>query len=95
MTPEQLHTLIQTLEQELTAAKQAGRTQEVDILMQKVWIARSYLIDPQVVHPGKTYAVADATDKFTVSYLNGVMAWGQWTGTTTLVAIPIARLSLA
>lgn len=95
MTTIQLKKTIEQLEKEETEALRAGQTSQANILTQKKWLARSYLVDTKTIHPGQTYAVHQENKKFTISYINGIMAWGYWESTTPLVAIPIAKLKIS
>lgn len=92
MTKEELEQEIKRLEQEEKQARQKSLESEALILRQKRNIARSYLIDPSAISPGKKYHVEGYAGLFTVEYVNGIMAWGTWEGSTEKVAYPLALL---
>lgn len=92
MTKTELEQEIKRLEREEQQALQKSLESEAIILRQKRNIARSYLIDPSTITPGKTYRVEGYVGLFTVEYLNGIMAWGTWEGSSEKVAYPIALL---
>jgi hypothetical protein len=92
MSKDQLMNEIKRLEQEYHAAEKEGWEFQAAMLQQKIRIARSYLIDPSSIQIGKLYEVEGQTGKFLVKYLNGVMAWGSWEGSSEEVALPLAVL---
>ena len=95
MTATQLTMEIKQLEKEEAKALHDGETSQADILTQKKWLARSYLVDAKMIQSGQTYQVHEENTQFTVSYLNGIMAWGYWESSKQLVAIPIAKLKIS
>lgn len=95
MSPEQLKQVIAEIEREETKARKAQMQSQVDVLTQKKWLARSYLVDQDQLQSGRTYEVIGEDQSFTLSYLNGIMAWGKWGQSTALVAVPIAKLKIS
>ena len=92
MNREELRREIERLEREMRRARRNGLVSELEILRQRINLAKSYLTDPKRIRPGSRYRVEGSDKPFYVEYLRGVMAWGHWEGDTEPVAIPIGIL---
>jgi hypothetical protein len=82
------------LQRELVALErmigQESSPSQAEILRQKYYMAKSYLLENQAFPPGE-YRVEGREGKFTLERLNGVMAWGRWNSGEE-GAVPIATL---
>ena len=76
MTPHELNTEIALLSEKARKAEQHGIINELAVLERKITMAKAYLLNPEDYSPGETYRVENTEDEFTISYLNGVFAWG-------------------
>ncbi|GGE03610.1 hypothetical protein GCM10011571_00580 [Marinithermofilum abyssi] len=94
MDREELQQEIRKLEEEMTYARRWGNQSHLDVLQQKRLLAKSYLVDTDAVQPGSSYPAEGTDDRFTVEYLNGVMAWGYWESERIKTAVPIGRLMI-
>ncbi|WP_202080972.1 YfhH family protein [Caldalkalibacillus salinus] len=92
MTKDELYAEMQRLIGEARKKEQAGFISEANILEQKYYMAKSYLLPPEEIHKGQSYGVAGEKGVFTVRYLNGVFAWGTLEGDEEEVGFPIGRL---
>ena len=72
------------------AIQRATMNSEREVLHNKWLLARSYLVKDHNFSPGN-YRVEGYEGTFTLSYLNGVMAWGVWEHGEQ-AALPIAIL---
>ncbi|WP_214712371.1 YfhH family protein [Exiguobacterium sp. s55] len=88
------------LEQEIRAlherkrkAEQMGMVSEIEVVLRRIAIAESYLIDPKSFKPGATYIVNYNDRPFRLKFVNGVMGWGTFEGETAEHAIPLSELS--
>jgi hypothetical protein len=89
MSRVELQGAIRELESQLS---HAAFESELEIIKQKIAVARSYLIDPATIEIGGRYRVADTAKLFQVAYLNGIFAWGTLEGEEKEQAFPIALL---
>lgn len=89
------------IRQEITAlndkakkAEQMGMVNELAVYERKIVMAKSYLLNPEDFKPGETYELNDGEGtKFTISYMNGIFAWGHRLGNEKEEeAFPIALL---
>lgn len=94
MSKEELDHQLIKLKEAAMKKHQAGFYSEAAVYEQKFYMAKSYLLNPADVIPGKEYKVVGYEQSFLVSYLNGVMAWGRLSGSDEEIAMPIARLEL-
>lgn len=92
MTKEELYTQMQHLLGEARKKEQAGFISEANILEQKFYMVKSYMMDSDAILSGQEYLVAGEKERFKVRYLNGVFAWGRFPSSTEEVAFPIGRL---
>ncbi|MCY9377114.1 YfhH family protein [Bacillus sp. T17B1] len=93
MTPHELNTEIASLSEKARKAEQHGIINELAVLERKITMAKAYLLNPVDFSPGETYRVGDSEDEFTISYLNGVFAWGYRTSSPQQEeALPISVL---
>ena len=88
------------LEQEIRAlherkrnAEQMGMVSEIEVVLRRIAIAESYLIDPNSFKPGATYIVNYNDRPFRLKFVNGGMGWGTFEGETAEHAIPLSELS--
>lgn len=93
MTPHELNTEIALLSEKARKAEQHGIINELAVLERKITMAKAYLLNPEDYSPGETYRIEDTEDEFTISYLNGVFAWGYRTSSPQQEeALPISVL---
>ncbi|MGM9988752.1 MAG: YfhH family protein [Bacillaceae bacterium] len=84
---------IANLREQARKAEQMGMVNEVEVLMRKIAMAQSYMFDPKSFKVGQRYELVEQPGVyFTISYLNGVFAWGVRDGETEEIGIPIALL---
>mgnify|MGYP001942930643 CR=1 FL=1 len=69
-----------------------GKFHEVNVLEQKYYFAKSYLMNPEDIEPGTVYHVHGEAGIFKVHFVRGVMAWGYVNNQHPEVAFPIGRL---
>ncbi|HJV46249.1 MAG TPA: YfhH family protein [Bacillota bacterium] len=93
MSKEELEQALIKYKEGAMKKHQAGFFSESAILEQKFYMAKSYLLNPSTFIPGKEYQVVGYEGPFTITYLNGVMAWGTFAGSEEEIAFPISRLS--
>lgn len=93
MTVEELNHELLKLKEASMKKHQAGFFSEAAVLEQKFYMAKSYLLNPADFVPGQAYGVTGYEGKFTITYLNGIMAWGHFAHSEEEVAFPIARLT--
>lgn len=92
MTKEELYKAMQELLGDARKKEQAGFYSEANVLEQKYYLAKSYLLSPQEIKIGGRYYVAGEDKPLVVEYLNGVFAWGSLEGETEEKGFPIGRL---
>ncbi|MBB5174634.1 YfhH family protein [Texcoconibacillus texcoconensis] len=92
MTVEELQQEISTLTEKAQKAEQMGIVNEYAVHMRKIAVAKSYMLDPNQFKSGETYTLAEENDTFTISYMNGVFAWGYRNDDSSLEAVPISVL---
>lgn len=92
MTHEELALEMTRLQNEGDRALAEERFEELDVLERKYYLAKSYMLDPNYVTIGKRYTVIDTTDRFEVTRMDGVMAWGYRNGVRLEEAYPMAML---
>jgi hypothetical protein len=92
MDQEELYREMQQLIGESRKKEQAGFISEANILEQKFYLAKSYMMDPQEIEIGQEYHVEGEEETLKVEYLNGVFAWGRFPSSTEEVGFPIGRL---
>ncbi|WP_215113768.1 YfhH family protein [Exiguobacterium sp. s63] len=84
---------IQALHERKRKAEQMGMVSEIEVVLRRIAIAESYLIDPTSFRPGETYVVNFNNQPFHLKFVNGVMGWGTFEGDMTERAIPLSELS--
>ncbi|MDQ0340052.1 hypothetical protein J2S00_002847 [Caldalkalibacillus uzonensis] len=92
MSREELEREMRRLLAEARKKEQAGFISEANILEQKFYMAKSYLMDPAEIKIGGTYRVVGEKGIFTVEYINGVFAWGKLDTSPEERGFPIGRL---
>lgn len=92
MSKEELEREMQRLWAEAKKKERAGFISEANVLEQKFYMAKSYLMDPAQIEVGAQYRVAGEEGIFTVEYLNGVFAWGKLDTDEEKRGFPIGRL---
>jgi len=92
MTPAELTAEMARLQDEGTRALAEERYEELDVLERKYYLALSYTQDPARMNIGTTYTLVDTTDRFEVTRMDGVMAWGYRNGVRLEEAYPMAML---
>jgi|SRR5690625_3665878 len=77
-TVEQLREELGKLKEKALEAERLGKLSKVAINERKMQIVKSYLLNPSDYLPNEVYELnGDPGHKFKISYVNGVMAWGQ------------------
>ncbi|MCA0981970.1 MULTISPECIES: YfhH family protein [Exiguobacterium] len=84
---------IQALHERKRKAEQMGMVSEIEVVLRRIAIAESYLVDPTSFRPGETYVVNYNDQPFRLKFVNGVMGWGTFEGDMTERAIPLSELS--
>ena len=84
---------IQAFHERTRKAEQMGMVSEIEVVLRRIAIAESYLIDPSSFRPGETYVVNYNDRPFRLKFVNGVMGWGTFEGEMTERAIPLSELS--
>lgn len=84
---------IQALHERKRKAEQMGMVSEIEVVLRRIAIAESYLVDPTSFRPGETYIVNYNDRPFRLKFVNGVMGWGTFEGDLTERAIPLSELS--
>ena len=92
MTREELESQLLKFKEAAMKKHQAGFLSEAAVYEQKFYLAKSYLLDPQLYQVHNEYQVIGYEEPFTIDYLNGRMAWGKFSGSNKVTAFPIARL---
>jgi hypothetical protein len=92
MSKEELEAEMKRLQQQGRSALAEGRYEELDVLERKYYLALSYSQDPKRIVIGKSYRIVDTTDRFEVTRMDGVMAWGYLNGVPLEEAYPMAML---
>ncbi|WP_242220647.1 YfhH family protein [Bacillus cereus group sp. BfR-BA-01380] len=93
MTPHELREEIGILKEQAVKAEQLGIVNEFDVLMRKIAMARAYMTDIHAFQIGETYElVEEPGTSFTITYFNGVFAWGNKQNETEEIGIPISLL---
>ena len=93
MTKEELRSEIAELTVKAQKAEQMGIVNEYAVHERKIAMAKAYMMDPSQFEPGATYEMIDGNgDIFTITYMNGVFAWGNRNNTGKEEAVPISLL---
>jgi hypothetical protein len=92
MDHTELQQEMKRLQDEGNRALQEGRIEELDVLERKYYLALSYTQDPAQIKIGKVYTIVDTKDRFEVTRMDGVMAWGYTNGILLEEAFPMAML---
>lgn len=93
MTPHELREEIGILKEQAVKAEQLGIVNEFDVLMRKMAMARAYMTDINAFQTGETYELIEEPGiLFTITYFNGVFAWGRKQNETEEIGIPISLL---
>lgn len=93
MTPHELREEIGILKEQAVKAEQLGIVNEFDVLMRKMAMARAYMTDVNAFQIGETYELIEEQGVFfTITYFNGVFAWGHKQNETEEIGIPISLL---
>ncbi|MEH7462816.1 YfhH family protein [Bacillus thuringiensis] len=93
MTSHELREEIGVLKEQAVKAEQLGIVNEFDVLMRKIAMARAYMTDINEFQVGETYElVEEPGTSFTITYFNGVFAWGYKQNETEEIGIPISLL---
>ncbi|GAA0370150.1 DUF1811 family protein [Bacillus horti] len=92
MSKLELYSEMQKMIGEARKKHQAGFISEANILEQKYYLAKSYMMNPHEINKGGQYHVAGEHGVFHVKYLNGVFAWGRFPHSEEDEAYPIGRL---
>ncbi|SFS31205.1 DUF1811 family protein [Marininema halotolerans] len=93
MSREELQTEIDRLKEAEDQARRSSMIGEEAVIQQQIRLAKSYLTDPDTIHPGTHYKVEGEKSLFLVEYLNGVMAWGTFVDRRIREAVPIGILT--
>lgn len=94
MDSEELLAEMDRLREEALQLQKSGNAQQIPVLEQKFYMAKSYLIDKSRITLGKTYEAEGYSEPFKVNRFNGAMVWGRFPSSTEEQAIPIGRLVL-
>ncbi|UOF91636.1 YfhH family protein [Fodinisporobacter ferrooxydans] len=94
MTREEIQLEMQRLREEGMKKHQSGllSESELQVLEQKFYLAKSYLVDPKTIVIHGEYRVEGQEEDFCVDHLHGIMAWGNFVSSKEQIAIPIGRL---
>lgn len=92
MTKKELENEISRLAEENERLKLIGETSHQKVIEQRLYLAKSYLLDPDQLELNTWYQVEGYTGRFFLKRLKGVMGWGNWEESWEEVAYPIARL---
>ena len=84
---------IQALHERKRKAEQMGMVSEIEVVLRRIAIAESYLVNPDGFKPGQVYIVNYNNRPFRLNFINGVMGWGTFEGEMTERAIPLSELS--
>ncbi|WP_138420757.1 YfhH family protein [Aquibacillus sediminis] len=76
-TVEQLRDEVAHLQEKAQKAAQFGNVSEFAVYERKIQMALAYTLNPEEFKPGEIYEIeGDPGQRFTITYLNGVFAWG-------------------
>lgn len=93
MTEHELREEVGMLKEKAVKAEQLGIVNEFDVLMRKIAMARAYMTDINAFQIGETYELVEEPGVlFTITYFNGVFAWGQKQNDSEEIGIPISLL---
>lgn len=93
MTNDELQRKMKELQARGRAAMEAENWSEYEVSMTNWYLAKSYEMLPTAnIQIGRTYRLAEEYDRFTVDFLEGIMAWGMRESTMETDAVPIAML---
>ncbi|QKS70610.1 YfhH family protein [Paenalkalicoccus suaedae] len=94
MTNQELQAEIRELRVLAQKAEAKGMINEYAVHERKILMAEAYMMDPKAYKSKQTYLLKDndAGETFTISYMNGIFAWGHRSGHTKLEAVPISIL---
>ncbi|MFB9759492.1 YfhH family protein [Ectobacillus funiculus] len=94
MSEYELHKEIRELKEKATKAEQMGMINEYEVLTRKMAMAKAYMADINDFQVGETYELLEEPNvHFTITYFNGVFAWGYREGKQEEEAgIPISLL---
>jgi hypothetical protein len=93
MTDRELLDEIGRLTEKARKAEQLGIVNEYAVYERKITMAKCYLMDPANFKENETYKIeGDPGSTFTISYMNGVFAWGYKNNSKELEAFPISLL---
>jgi hypothetical protein len=77
MTEHELHEEIRIIKEKATKAEQLGMINEYEVLTRKMAMAKAYMTDINQFQIGQTYELVEEPGvQFTITYFNGVFAWG-------------------
>ncbi|WP_214721546.1 DUF1811 family protein [Exiguobacterium sp. s192] len=88
----ELEMLATKLNEQKRKAEQHGNMSEVEVIIRKIAIAQSYLVDASRFETGRFYRIDGEEARFELHFVNGVMGWGHFEGTVNEVAIPLALI---
>jgi len=92
MTLAELQEEMERLRKEAEEKRKIGDLVSLGILEQKFFLAKSYYIGTKDFFIGKSYRVYGFDKPFTITYFNGVFAWGHFEGSEEEVGYPVAML---
>lgn len=92
MTLAELQEEMERLRKEGNVKKEAGDLVGYGILEQKFFMAKSYYVGTDEFRIGKSYRVHNHDEPFTITYFNGVFAWGTFPGMTEATGFPVGML---
>lgn len=92
LTPDELRREVDRLQREAETKRNQGLMAEAEVLEQRLFLAKSYLCDPNAFCPGETYRVIGEDKPFRLAFIRGVMAWGHLEGEAEARAFPLGRL---
>ncbi|MBU9711835.1 YfhH family protein [Evansella tamaricis] len=92
MTVEELRAEVAELKVKAQKAEQMGMINEFAVHERKMLMAQAYMMDPKDFKSGETYEIIGSTDHFTITYMNGVFAWGNRNRSKEEEALPISVL---
>ncbi|WP_085521187.1 YfhH family protein [Tuberibacillus sp. Marseille-P3662] len=94
MSKHELRLEIAELKEKARKAEQMGMVNDFAVQQRKAQMAEAYLLDPSAFNPGDVCQVVVNPEltAFTISYMNGVFAWGTHQDSDNVVAYPISIL---
>ncbi|WP_044641953.1 DUF1811 family protein [Risungbinella massiliensis] len=92
MNREELQREIKRLSEENARLTLIGETSHQAVIEQRLYLAKSYLVNPSEYELNTWYHVEGFSGCFELKRLNGVMGWGNWENSWEEVAFPLARL---